>query len=230
MISCTNHDEDSELLIKTTSESLKSVLDEYFPKYNYDLENTKIIFEKNSIEILPYIEQMVKKDYQWVCGVRYEILLNHIKREELTFGSVGVDTLKYGALRTSIIEWISYAGLPILDYFFNSDTYLNIGDYNIYPGFTGIRGNEPGDWLDGSDDMHFKLLQPIIKSINVKTTDLNSASLLIIKEQNKSVQGECRINGDISESTFDELKVLEWPDSSDYLLKQFYILSLKLSN
>ena len=68
MISCTNHDEDSELLIKTTSESLKSVLDEYFPKYNYDLENTKIIFEKNSIEILPYIEQMVKKDYQWVWG------------------------------------------------------------------------------------------------------------------------------------------------------------------
>jgi len=78
--------------------------------------------------------------------------------------------------------------------------------------------------------MHFKLLLPIIKFINVKTTDLNSASLLIIKEQNKSVQGECRINGDISESTFDELKVLEWPDSSDYLLKQFYILSLKLSN
>jgi hypothetical protein len=227
MISCSNNDKDSEYLTQFFSESINALIREYYSQYDSQIENTKITFQQKSIEIIPYLEKTVQKDNQWLCGVRYEILINNKKREEFNYGTVGVGDSKEDAIEVSVIEWISLAGLTLFDYFFNTGTSFELEKFKVYHGFTGIRGDEPGGWLDGSKDMHIKLLGTILNSITVNFSPVSSVSLLIFKEPNNIIDGECKINGQISQKVLTILKLLKWPERSSYSFKQFYILVSK---
>ena len=214
---------DDKYLKQALSFSLQAILEEHYAQFEYSVSKTKLVYQMNSLEIIPYIERIVNQANEWHCGVRFEVLSNGEKRNEFTFGLVATGISIEDALVNSSTEWISYVGFPILDYFFNSESFLEVNKFKVSKGLTGLRGETPGEWLDGSDFMHIKLLNLILSESQVNSS-VFSVSLMIIKNLNVNIKGECRINGQISESCLSSLKRTDWPNKSTFLLKQFYLI------
>ena len=118
---------------------------------------------------------------------------------------------------------------PLIKAISNKETLLEIHENYVYPGLMGLRGDAPGGWVDGSDNMHRKVLSSLKDEIS-RSQSWGAIDIKLMVVPDTAITGECRVNGAISTKVCETLSKLNWPREKGYLFKQTYILRGKLPN
>lgn len=192
---------------------------------NVELKDAEIVVGKSTVKVATTVEHDVFNQGQWFFAVRFETRLIGTNETLFTVGSIGISNDKKDAEQTSIDEWIGVFGTAFADMLAQSREFT-VGDFKIYSGLMGIRGEKPAKgWMDGSPEMGKKIINALLPLFNKSNKEINSLNLMVSVNPNGEVNGECRLNNEVSPEVLAELKKLNWEKSEvGYLLKQFYLL------
>lgn len=190
---------------------------------------SSFLVSEREISISTTVEQELKRDGKWFCGLRFDVAINGVDYPEFTYGSVGVGDSKEEARQIAIEEWLAAFGIPFVSAMLESDTGIEFNTFTAYAGPMGIRGEHPGGWLDATDEMHTRLLLPLIPILESDPT-WNQATLdlkLVVGDAGE-LDGECRLNAQLSSNILSVLNEMSWPLSeSPYMFKQYYVIIRK---
>jgi len=158
-------------------------------------------------------------------------MVDGYRQLEFSYGSIGVGESKVEARETAIDEWLEAFGRPFVSATLSSENGIDLDGFTVFAGSTGFRGDYPGDWLNGSVDMHKRLLSILIPVFSMSDTfsynGLSTQTLdlkINITERGES-SGECRLNGEVSLDILTTFMDQAWPSTdSSYLFKQYYII------
>jgi hypothetical protein len=93
----------------------------------------------------------------------------------------------------------------------------------VYTGPTGIRGAKPEQLAD-IHTVLFAKLSPELSQL-VSTSATHALIVMLVRDRAGAVDGEFRIDGEVSEKLKQIALKVAWPNASDsYMLKQFYVL------
>lgn len=179
----------------------------------------------SKIKVSTTVEHDVFNQDRWIFAARYETRLIDAGETLFTVGSVGIGSDKNDAEETSIDEWIGLFGTAFAEMLAKSND-LKIGGFDIYAGAMGIRGEKPAEsWIDGSSAMNKKIIGALLPLIKKSNREITSLNLMLTVNQAGEIEGECRINNEVSAGLLAELKKLDWTKSQTlYMFKQFYLL------
>ena len=172
---------------------------------NVELKDGKIISGKKVIEVSVVTEHSLEKDGKWIFAGRFETKLTENEVNNFTVGYIGIGDNKQDAINTSIQEWLNLFGTALEGMILNSESVLKFDNFKVFAGNTGIRGNPPiHSWNNGSEEMNRKIiaqLLPLIKKIN---KDINFINLMLTVNEKGEIDGECRINNEVSQEIIAE--------------------------
>jgi len=183
------------------------------------------------ISISTKIEHEIKEDDKWLSGIQINVMVDGYRQLEFSYGSIGVGESKVEARETAIDEWLEAFGRPFVFATLSSEKGIDLDGFTVFAGSTGFRGDYPGDWLNGSVDMHKRLLSILIPVLSMSDTfsynGFSNQTLdlkININERGES-SGECRLNGEVSLDILTTFMDQAWPlTDSSYLFKQYYII------
>lgn len=210
---------------KYISDMLRLVMEEIYPSYRFQLNGTELRISDHVLEIHPIIESMIQRDSEWICAARFEITIDKSWNAKYTSTGIGVGATKDEAQEVSVNEWLQAGfSLALVSSLLKDATYFSFEEYHVYAGNTLIRGDAPGEVLDGSKTMHHRILTTLKNIITTSNTVPTTISLMMVVDHDGLVDGECRLNGAVSEPMFTALNGLTWP-KGEYIFKQVYLLS-----
>ena len=188
--------------------------------------NGAVLIGNHTVRIVPVSETSTKANGKFIEAARFEISIDGVKNENLTVGSIGIGNSAQDAADTSVQEWYMTVGSAILQTVSSSPSKLTVSNFTVRAGLMGIRGDPPKGWVDGSDDMHRKILAVIDASNPIEnTSEVHVLDLKVVVAPNGTIHGECRNDGKTSEVLLSTLKKLSWPSTSTgYMFKQAYVL------
>lgn len=214
--------------VKSPLEKLYQVIKAEKNNANAELRADEIQIGTVKIKVLTTVEFDGAHQGKWIFAAKYETSLIDKKETVITLGSIGIGENKKDAAATSIDEWVALFGTSLSQMLAKSETGIVNGDFIIYPGLMGIRGEKPAQtWTDGSQEMNKKIINTLLPTIKKTNKEITTINLMIIVDKT-SVEGECRINNDVSEEVLTEIKKLDWKTSqTGYMFKQFYLIKKK---
>jgi hypothetical protein len=180
---------------------------------------------EHTLALITQVEQVeTAPDGRVVAGVKVSCKLDGTPVESLTSGSVGIDSSRDAALVTAAEEWAMQYGTPIVDVLSAKAPALQSGGYNVYAGPAGIRGSKP-DGLSEVNSSFFRTIEPALPTLIPSKAGLHSITITAARSDDGSIDGEFRVDGQVS----DQLKKLalqaKWPTSTgSYMLKQYYVM------
>jgi len=194
------------------------------------LPNTKftgkqIIRGDSTITLKVTTEFNGQKEGSWIYAAAFSTLCHFGKDEKITIGSLGIGSSAREAQDICIQEWFATFGTALINMLQNSEA-IALSDKKIFPGLMGIRGNLPENtWLRGDDNMTKTIMSKIGNKIHPEPNKIISIAINIMVNNKGSIDGECRLNNQVSEELLSNLKQLKWPASEKgFLFKQFYII------
>lgn len=190
-----------------------------------ELKADEIVIGKTKIKVTAATEHDMSNQGGWIYAARFETKLFALQENVFTVGSIGIGKDRNDALQTAIDEWAAFFVTAFSEMLANQ-TGSEIAGFRIYPGLLGIRGEKPTpSWIDGSAEMNKKIINALMPVIKKSDREINSLNLMLSVTPNGDVDGECRINNEVSQEILAELKKLNWDKSqTGYLFKQFYLL------
>lgn len=193
---------------------------------NAEIKNDEILVGESKIKVSVVPEQELKRDGKFIFAAKFDIKLSDNKDTLFTVGSVGIGNDQSDAYETVLDEWIGLFGTSFAQLFANSKTRISVGNFTVFPGLMGIRGEKPANnWIDGSAEMNKKIINSLLSIIRKSNKEVTSVNLLLTADESGIISGECRVNNEISQAIMDELKKLDWKtDSSSYMFKQYYLI------
>lgn len=192
---------------------------------NVELKKDEIVVGKSKIKVLTTVEYDGSNQGKWIFAVKYDTKLIDENEMIFTVGSIGIGSDKNDAEETSVDEWIALFGTAFSELLTKAEG-NTIGDFKVYSGLMGIRGEKPSQsWIDGSPAMNKKIISVLLPMIKKSNKEINALNLMLSVSPNGEITGECRLNNEVSQEILTELKKLKWGKSqTGYLFKQFYLL------
>ena len=210
---------------------LKQLLSNEDPTFLLSNGEVILLSSGEVISISTLIEHEIIKDGKWLSAIVIDVMVDGDRQPEFSYGSIGIGESKEEARQTAIEEWLEAFGRPFVSATLGSEKGIELNDFTVFAGSTGFRGEYPGDWLNGSVDMHKRLLSRIIPLLRLSDTfsytglSTQTLDLKININERGEFSGECRVNGEVSLDIFTTLADQAWPSTdSSYLLKQYYII------
>lgn len=179
----------------------------------------------HTLALAPKIDQVTDVPSGGVAAaVSVSCKLDGVALRAFTAGSVGIDTSREVALVTAADEWTMQYGMPMVDALAAKPPKLAHGGYQIYAGPAGIRGSKP-DGLETLDADFFRTVEPALATLFPSKSGLHALSITAVREPDGRVDGEFRVDGEVSEPLKKLAVQMTWPTSaSSYILKQYYVL------
>lgn len=215
----------SEVIAAHVNVVIQKGLPRYAPEIRFRVDGSKIKVGEEELEVLPVIEQRAKQDMAFLCAVRFEVSVASMPQTRFIHDAIGIGDSITDAEQTAVVEWFMAFGLPLFKSFAQSSIALHVNGYKVYPGFMGMRGGPPGDWVDGSVKMHEKVLAALEKVLHKPAVPMSILDLKLMAALGEPLSGECRIDGVVSQVVLQALQELPWPRSpTSYIWKQVYVL------
>jgi hypothetical protein len=179
------------------------------------------------------VDKVISKDGKVVVGLDVQCKVDGAPADALYSGSLGIEGTPEAAARVSVEEWVGQYGIAILDAFREkSDRGFQSGRFVVFPGLLGIRGDAPATIKEGASiiKLHRRFLQKLDTSlpalISSDAVRLHALNLTLVLRKGVPTQGECRVDGQVSEELCRIAKEFDWPaPTTTYMLKQYYVLN-----
>lgn len=192
-----------------------------------ELKADEIRIGKSKVKVSAALEFDAAHEGKWVFAVRFDTKLTDAKETIFTVGSVGIGTDRKDAVETSIDEWVGIFGAALARMLAKPDAGIVLDNFVVFPGLMGIRGEKPAaSWIDGSPEMNKKIINAALPVIKKSRHEISSINLIITVDKTGGVNGECRINNEVSGELLDEIKKLDWKTGAKgYMFKQLYLIA-----
>jgi hypothetical protein len=106
------------------------------------------------------------------------------------------------------------------------------GGFMVFPGAFGVRGEPPSSIKAGASimELHRRFLQKLDTSlpglVGASGTGLHALTLTIVLRKGAPIEGECRIDGQVSDALCRMVMAFDWPaPTTTYMIKQYFVLS-----
>lgn len=146
---------------------------------DYNVEGTRIGVGNHRLEVFPYVEHCGTTGSDHLCGVRFEISTEGKRQPALTYGVVGNGKTKEAALKHAVQSWWGEFTVALIASLAGKNLDFGQSPIVVYPGAMAIRGTPPGGWLDGSKEMHGRIV-PALKPVVRDRPPTKVISLLLI--------------------------------------------------
>jgi hypothetical protein len=183
-------------------------------------------------------ESVTERDGETIVGLAFAFSVGGKPAPALQTGSIGIDKTREAAVETAIQEWVFQYGLTtatavlsseLTDGGVRSQSPLSVGDLVAFAGATGIRGEAP-EAFRGSDSFHKafithanSLLAPLVAD-----RGLHALTLTVVFKEGAPLQGECRLDGQVSAELLTSVRQYVWPKvTGTFMLKQHYVFFSK---
>jgi hypothetical protein len=184
-----------------------------------------VILREHTLRITPTSEYAGARQSKFLSAARFDVTLDGRKEEQFTFGSIGVGDSAQEARQTAAQEWYFGFGAAMFHALAGSPTSLTFDGFSIYPGLMGVRGQAPQGWVNGTDEMHLRILASLAAILPKPGPATHSLDLKLSVPPNGILEGECKFDGKTNDPVFLALKTLPWPVlPTAYLFKQAYVL------
>ncbi len=193
----------------------------------YKVHETKIEVGNHKIEVFPYLEQCTDTESDRVCGVRFEVATDGKKQPALTYGVVGTGKTQDVALKRAVQSWWAEFTVPLIVSLAGKNLDFTQSSIVVYPGTMAIRGTPPGGWLDGSQEMHGRIVPALNPVVRDKPPTKVISLMLVIRPDGIKDLGS-RIDGTPSREVVEALSTLPWPKADkEYVFYQTYFFRHK---
>ena len=177
------------------------------------LNGNEIDTGKIKIKVNTGVEFDNKKDDKWIFATRFETVIFGKEQTKVTIGSIGIGADREDAIETSINEWIALFGTSLSQIFSKSDMTIETENFEIFPGFAGIRGQAPTEVSGSEKKGQKRIIETLLPILKKSSKNLTSINLVLTVSNTGVVDGECKINNEISQEALDRIKKLEWKGS-----------------
>lgn len=147
--------------------------------------------------------------------------------QPLTYGSVGIGNDREDAITTAVSEWAAAEGEALLDALgvkIGKEP-EQIGPFAVYRGPAGIRGSDRVIWSSENDNKLLRQLRPIVQGLEHSPGEFHSISLMVLVRPDGMVEGECRIDGEISAPLLRTLQLFRGGKAvRGFFSKEFYVV------
>ena len=195
-----------------------------------NLPNTKftgkrIVIGDSTITLKTNTEFNGQKAGNWFYTAAFSTLCNFGQAEDIIVGSIGIGSSASEAQEVCLQEWFATFGTAFTNMLHDSSG-IALSNTRIFPGLMGIRGNLPEKtWLKGDDAMTKKIISKINSEIHPEINKITAININIMISSKGTIDGECRLNNQVSEALLENLKLLDWPSpEKGFLFKQFYLI------
>lgn len=194
---------------------------------DYKVNGTKIEVGNHRLEVFPYVEQCTDTETERVCGVRFEVSTDGKKQPALTYGVVGNGKTQDAALQRAVQSWWAEFTVPLIVSLAGKNLDFGESSIVVYPGTMAIRGTPPGGWLDGSQEMHGRIVPALNPLVRDKPPTKVISLLLVIRPEGIKDLGS-RIDGTPSREVVEAVSTLPWPKTDkEYVFYQTYFFRHK---
>lgn len=187
----------------------------------FELKDGHLYVDRKLVTVSTVVEHDLVRNGVYIYAVRFDTTIGQGKT--FSVGSVGVGKDKNDAIDNSLNEWVDYFGKALTRFWAGSGIKANDG-FEFYPGFAGIRGEDPEGWLKGTVEMHDKLITALVPTLKDEAGELHSVSIMITSSDGV-LSGECRIDNEVSGKLLERLKKLDWKTDKSYIFKQYYLVT-----
>jgi len=222
-----NHNEITQSEGSKTDSTEKVALRHLFNKINKlpntSFEDTLIRIGNNAIRVKIDIEADGKENDRWIFAANITTLYKSTKETHINVGSIGIGSSREEAIDVCIQEWFGAFGISFTNMLNDSES-VHVSNLKVFPGLMGIRGNLPENaWFKG--DLTYKIIPQIQIPIKNKSDGIVPIDIKLLIGKTGVIDGECRINNQVSTQLLNDLKQLNWPSSDEgYMFKQFYLI------
>jgi hypothetical protein len=194
---------------------------------DYKVNGTQIDVGNHRLEVFPYVEQCTDTESEHVCGVRFEVSTEGKKQPALTYGVVGTGKTMDTALQHAVRSWWAEFTVPLIVSLAGKNLDFAESSIVVYPGTMAIRGTPPGGWLDGSQEMHGRIVPALNPVVRDKPPTKVISLLLVIRPEGIKDLGS-RIDGTPSREVVEAVSTLPWPKTDkEYVFYQTYFFRHK---
>ena len=224
LLACNNSSKDvTSMIAEPQGEGVTSLL----RGIDYTVNGTKIDVGTHHIEIFPSIEQCTDTESEHVCGVQFEVSTEGKKQPALTYGVVGTGKTANAALHHAVQSWWAEFNVPLIVSLAGKNLDFEQSPIVVYPGAMAIRGTPPGGWLDGSQEMHGRIV-PALNSVVRDTPPTKVVSLMLVIRPEGVKDLGSRIDGTPSRDLVAAVSTLPWPKADkEYVFYQTYFFRHK---
>lgn len=185
-----------------------------------------------TLSIATSIDYVTERDGKVIVGLDFASTINGKPAPALHTGSLGIDDTRQAAIQTAMQEWALQYGVATAKALLNSDTRdggsaLSVGGIAVFPGATGIRGRAPPEFT-GSDSLHRALITHVRALLEplVVVDGPHAMTLTLVFREGAPIEGECRLDGQVSAPLFSSLQQYAWPTGSGtFMFKQYYVFT-----
>jgi hypothetical protein len=234
-VGCQNNESKSEAksvkedsLDKKAIAKLYEVVREAKSGKDVELNENQIRVDKIKIRVTTNVEFDNSREDKWIFAARFDTQIVDVQETKITIGSIGIGKDREDAVNTSIDEWLALFGTSLSQLFSKSEMTITMDNFEIYPGLAGIRGEAPSEVSGSSKEGQKRIIEKLLPILKKSSKELSSINLMLNVSKTGIVDGECRINNQISQEALNEIKKLEWKVSeTGYIYKQFYLVKAK---
>lgn len=190
---------------------------------NASFEDSLIRIGNNAIRVKIDIESDGKEQDRWIFAANITTLYKSTKETQINIGSIGIGATREEAIDVCIQEWFGAFGISFID-MLNDSNSIRVSNLKVFPGLMGIRGKMPeSTWFN--DEMTNKIISQIQIPIKNNSDGIVPLDIKLLIGKTGVIDGECRINNQVSTQILNDLKQLNWPSSDErYMFKQFYLI------
>ena len=194
---------------------------------DYKVDGTRIDVGTHRLEVFPYVEQCTDTESDHICGVRFEVSTEGKKQTAMTYGVVGTGKTMDAALQHAVHSWWAEFTVPLIVSLAGKNLDFTQSSIVVYPGAMAIRGAPPGGWLDGSQEMHERIL-PALNRVVRDTPPTKVISLMLVIRPDGVKDLGSRIDGSLSRELVGAVSTLPWPKTDrEYVFYQTYFFRHK---
>lgn len=194
---------------------------------DYKVDGTRIDVGNHRLEIIPYVEQCTDTSSDHICGVRFDVSTEGGKQPALSYGVVGTGKTMDAALQHAVHSWWAEFTVPLIVSLAGKNLDFSQSSIVVYPGAMAIRGAPPGSWLDGSQEMHGRIVPALNPVVRDKPPTKVISLLLVIRPEGVKDLGS-RIDGSLSQELVKAVSALPWPKTDkEYVFYQTYFFRHK---
>jgi hypothetical protein len=180
---------------------------------------------KSRIVVSPVLEHAGPMRNKVAVAVRFDICLDGSDAPEQTYWAVSVDDSVQKACEQSVQDWFLAFGSPLFNALADQPPTVASGGFRVYAGAQGFRGTPGGEWLDGSHDMHHKVLAAISSVLPEVDGHFHALNIAVAVAPDGAAKGNCRVDAKQSAEVDSAMATLPWPRTdSGYMFKQCYVL------
>lgn len=191
---------------------------------NAGLKDDKIFIGNSSIGLNIKVEAEEQKADNWIYAANITTTYKNTNETQIQIGSIGIGSNKHEAVNVCIQEWFGLFGTAFTN-MINGENGIRVSNRKVFPGLMGIRGLLPENaWPNGEEDLTKKIISQIEPLIKDKAGIIPIDIKLMIGK-NGIIDGECRIDNNVSPEVLNNLRQLSWPSSEEgFMFKQFYLV------